>query len=414
MSTKVQRSLIKLERFVFRPLFVFTTFMLVLFAIAQASGRLTLGFAHLFDDELNRILATQGVELTGLRGDWRGLNPVVRVDRAVFPAGVIDRLELELDVLESLFRSAPVARRMRIAGAEIHLERGAAGWQLRGMPPQDETIDVEGLINHSDEMSGVVTLHLHGQDGTLEQLVGHLTATNRGGVHTINASVLNPSSDGKGLHLALQRREAVPGLKEPEDQLAIDGQLALPSLLTGMANLNLIVHEGAWYAFDQQGAARLQIEVQNIDLPGDNDELTATASLIATQREDTWAVLADEISLHSGAEAFTLDPVRLSARVGADDELQLAEIFKPEPGPRLRLWVEELDLARLSRFAGQAVGDWEPVGRWVRALNVQGKASNIHAFADPDMGFGYSTSISAIGMNGYKGAPTLRNVQGVL
>ena len=71
-----QFSLGKIERYVFRPLFVFLTFVVVLLAIVQSTGRFAMYALYLFDDEVNAVLAGRQINAHGLEGDWHGLNPV--------------------------------------------------------------------------------------------------------------------------------------------------------------------------------------------------------------------------------------------------------------------------------------------------------------------------------------------------
>ena len=91
---------ISTERFVLRPLIVFVTFCLVLLAMVQGGGRMVMSVVGLLEDEINLVLQTQRIQVHGVRGGWQGLNPVIRLVRAEFPAGEIDGLEVELDLLE--------------------------------------------------------------------------------------------------------------------------------------------------------------------------------------------------------------------------------------------------------------------------------------------------------------------------
>jgi uncharacterized protein YhdP len=414
MPAKVPQSLRKLERFVVRPLFIFSTFVLILFAIAQASGRLTLGIAHLFVDELNRVLAVRDIRLEGLKGDWLGLNPIVRIERADFPAGVLRDVELELDVLESIFRSALVARRIGLSQGELHVERSGAGWRLRGMRDEGESFDVWPLLNHSDEIQGVVTIVLHGQNGEQESLVGRVALTNRGGVHKVSASVVNPLVEETGLHFAIERSEAVPGIKEAVDLAVADGRLSVPSLLTHMPDVDLVLHEARWRAFDEHGSGALHLEVVDVVPPGGNERLSASVAMKIMQSDAHWTALAENVSISSDDGRYVFAPIWASFRQDRTPEIPLAEVFREEEGPAFRLWLEEFDLTSFNRFALTAMGDWEPVGRWLEALDVRGRLSNVHAFFGDGQGFGYVGSVSDLAMDGYGGAPTLRNVQGAL
>jgi len=165
-STKRNLSLGHIERFVFRPLFVFFTFAMVLLAIFQAGGRFAMASLSLFEAEINTALNTQSISVDGLLGAWRGLNPVVFIERLQFPAGTVTAIEAELDVLESMARSAPVARLLAFEQATLFAEQSASGaWRLRGLQPSGRQIEVTETLWHSDELRGRVELHLHSDNG---------------------------------------------------------------------------------------------------------------------------------------------------------------------------------------------------------------------------------------------------------
>ena len=416
MSTRVPKSLIKLERFVFRPLFVFTTFVLVLFAVVEVGGRFTLAAIHIFSDDVNQLLASREIQLTGLRGDWRGLNPVVRVDRATFPAGTLDGIEFELDVLESIFRSTLIARRIDLAQGELHVERIEGQWRLRGMPAPAEIFDVVPLVNHSDEMSAHVDVVLHGKlqgADKQETLVASVRSTNRGGRHMVNASIVNAAVADQSLQLALQRSDDLLWTKQAGDRLVLSGALTLPTILTGVP-LNLNVVQGSFHAIDHFGRGQLQVQVR-AEPPGVSGELSVVADLRVAQTDAVWTAVAEELSIHIVGQRFGLAPVHFRFQGAEDDELVLPALFADvETAPQFRMWLENIDLTELSQFASTVMGTEEPTGRWVDGLKVAGTANNVHVFFDPADGFGYSTSLAEIAIEGYGGAPTLRNVQGTL
>ena len=207
-------SLGQIERYLFRPLFVFFTFCLVLLAIFQASGRFTMASLALFEEDINMLLNSQNINVAGLRGSWRGLNPVVTVERIEFPAGEVSRLEAELDVLESMFRSAPIARLVAAEQLELHTERTADGWRLRGMPAQAQQFDFMDSLRHSDELRGRVRVHLYNlvqPNGMVQDtLEAEVLVTNRGGVHHADLALRNVSDGGELIARAWQRDSLWP------------------------------------------------------------------------------------------------------------------------------------------------------------------------------------------------------------
>ncbi|NBQ11655.1 MAG: hypothetical protein EBU29_06260 [Gammaproteobacteria bacterium] len=102
------------------------------------------------------------VSATALRGRFSGFTPVVeleglRLGAPGAPAVTAEALTLELDVLESLYRRLPIARRLALRGVAIALEKDEAGLRLRGFPvaPADAALPAQVLraIYHADAVS---------------------------------------------------------------------------------------------------------------------------------------------------------------------------------------------------------------------------------------------------------------------
>ncbi len=408
-------SLNQIERFLFRPLFVFFTFCLVLLAIFQATGRFTMAALDLFEEEINTALNTQSISLEGLQGDWRGFNPVVRVARLVFPAGEVTGLEAELDVLESIFRSALIASLLAADEVALHVEQVEGAWRLRGMQPQAQQFDVTDLLWHSDEMRGRIMLYLQAASGQRDQLSGEVLITNRGGLHHVTAQVANPLSE-ETLNLSAWQRRAIWLIRDYAHGLTLEGALRVPEAISAMPALTLRVQD-AHYA-DQAGAGtgRLRLALEGLLLAGTNAELSTGVGVSLQRRKDQWRGLVDQLDLLVNADELGLGPVYLAGHVpepqpaGLPPGLEL--IGTQTPPPVFSLWVQQLNLSELGDFFVRHLGEWGPAGRWVRNLELQGTAHNLHGFFDLDEGLGYMASLSDISMQGYKGAPTVANVQG--
>ena len=203
-----QFSLGNIERYVFRPLFVFLTFIMVLLAIVQASGRFAMYALYLFENEVNAVLVSRQINTHGLEGDWRGLNPVLRIEKVSFPAGVVTGVEVEIDVLESMLRSALIPQRVYIASADVHLEQIDSGWQLRGMVGEND-IDVTQMLRHVDDLAGLLKLHLASLEGISDVLQARLTLVNRGGLHYGKVVLDNAAVQGLQFEAEVWQRERV-------------------------------------------------------------------------------------------------------------------------------------------------------------------------------------------------------------
>ena len=138
-----------------RPLTRFAALVItavtVCFAAVQLGGRVFFAQLPHFEGAINALLAERGVQLKGLRGRWRGLNPGVFIEHLWFPAGEASGFDFELDLLESLGRNRVAARRMTVADGHLTLARTAAGWRLQGQAAETE-LDLWTLFLHSDQM----------------------------------------------------------------------------------------------------------------------------------------------------------------------------------------------------------------------------------------------------------------------
>ncbi len=124
----------------------------VCFATVQLCGRAVFAQLPRFEATVNAVLAGRGMQVQGLRGHWRGLNPGVFIAHVWFPAGEAEGFDFELDLLESLGRNRVVARRMTVAGGHLTFERtDAAGWRLQGQRTAGG-FDAQTLFFHSDQV----------------------------------------------------------------------------------------------------------------------------------------------------------------------------------------------------------------------------------------------------------------------
>ena len=408
-------SLRHIERFLFRPLFVFFTFGLVLLAIFQAGGRFSMSALALFEDELNAVLSTQRIQVEGLSGDWRGLNPVIMAQRLEFPAGTITGLHVELDVLESMVRSTPVAKLLAVEELAIHAERTDEGWRLRGMSGQPPQLELADSIRHSDELRGRVHLFLHADTEHEEKLIADVLVASRGGLHHASVQVSNPL-DGGQLNVSAWQRDAMWPIQEQAAAVIIQGAMRVPRALLDMPELTLHVGDGHYADTAGIGSGALQLAVQGLLLPASNDALDAELTLALAREDDRWRGRIESLRTQVAGDEYAMGPIYLHGEVPEKKSSHLeaaVELIAAEaPRPLLSIWLEELNLGELGAYFARHLGDWEPAGRWVQALALQGMARNIHGFYDPELGLGYMASLTDIQMQGYKGAPAIANVRG--
>ena len=86
---------VRLRRYVVAPLILFLCGLVVVSAVALGVGRTVLFFVSEFTPQLNDVLASKRISLEGVQAHWRGINPVMRVQKVTVGAGQFDNLELE-------------------------------------------------------------------------------------------------------------------------------------------------------------------------------------------------------------------------------------------------------------------------------------------------------------------------------
>ena len=414
MSTPPQPSFFqRFSRVVLRPLFLFLTFALVLMAILQAGGRFSMAVLHLFEDELNAVLQTQNISVAGLRGDWRGLNPRISVESVVFPAGQIARMELELDVLESMFRSAWVPHTLVVAGAEVHLEQAAQGWRLRGMGGAPLQLSLDGLLRHSDHLAGRLDVLLHPRVGEVARMQADLKMVNRERMHFAELSLWNAASAAQRIQLAFWQTEAV--LAKGSMTATLSGSLALPVALTGLSDFIVEVTDGAWSEEFGKGDGVLGLAFDGLSLSAEGQNLSGSVQFAAGRDAQRLRFSSTPLVLQAGADELLLRPFFGQSKLPENDDSALAvatELLQPKDNaPLLQVWIDQLDIREVSSFVVSHFAGYERVVAWVDGLAVRGKANNIHLFFEPDAGLGYGASLADLSVKGFKGVPTLRNAQ---
>ncbi len=418
------------EPFLLRPVFLLLTFSLVLMALFQGLGRLAMANLHLYEQDVNELLAGQKIELVGLRGDWRGFNPIVTVDTVAFPAGVATGVLFELDVLESSLRSVVVPDRVHVDQVTMKLVQTDAGWRLDGFEPQADGIDVTKPLQHVDELTASVRVNLENRAGVEGAVHGRVRVANREARHYVQLVLADSEgalddSAAQRLTAELWRHDVVTFLQPGALSARFDGTLTLPPALLGADDVRLAVKDSWWDERDGVGAGRLALAAEGIRLPGVENSLSAEAALVAERFGGVASAAVETLALAAGGRLLALPDARLGLELpqpptAAREWLQTNR-FVDDDAPEasaapamVRLWMDRLDLTEVTAFVGEQLNGWEPVDRWLRGLAARGEILNFHAFYDPAKGLGYGGTLSDLQVRGYRGAPSVTDAQGQL
>ncbi|MEZ5558760.1 MAG: AsmA-like C-terminal region-containing protein [Pseudomonadales bacterium] len=385
---------------IFRPLLVLLTLSLLVIALMQSLGRVGAALLDDLEPAVNQLLSPARIRVHGLHGDWRLLNPIIRIDRVEMPAGELQGVVFELAAAESALRSDLVAHRVQVRDGRLNLERAADGsWHLAGSRG-GTSFDPLPLLLQSDQLELELTLALADGRGEDEALRLSYLGGNQGGEHRhrVRLRNLQPDCAGCALQLDYHGRDGLWPLRAVEQRvrLSADG-FRVPRPLLGPSALTLDHLNFSW----QRGEARSQgawsIRADGFQLPG--------GGALAT-------TLTGEIG---GTAERQLGSIRDWQLTEADQTWTLPDVHV-EVTPELVLgWIETLDLGTAARFAEGALAGVEPAASWVRALAIEGRAHNLRGYYRPgSKDFGYAATLDGLNLEGYKGIPWVRGVAGEL
>ena len=183
-SAQVDPAKASMAPYVVRPIFVIVTVFVLLVALCQIGGRILFAQLSRFEPYLNEQLLERGVELHGLEGDWRFLNPVVKLTSGVVPGAKFTDVKVEFDLLESLSRNRLILRYAHFGDLSATLVQDALGaWSLAGQRDAGDLIDWPELGWHSDQLEVTGTLRVKAFDAPLSELNIRAELSNFGGRH---------------------------------------------------------------------------------------------------------------------------------------------------------------------------------------------------------------------------------------
>ncbi len=389
---------------VLRPLFVFLTLAMLVGAFFQVTGRLMFAVLDKLEPGINHWLAPQGVTLNGLSGDWRRINPVIRIAEVRLPAGRIRGLHVEVDWLESLVRNRLVAQRISLDGGHLHLERGAEGWRLMGMAGGGD-FNPFGTLYHSDQIDVSLQVGFADAQGSVDEagdLAIRYRATNRRGEHRHRLSVRNLACEtGCVVRAAVDEVEAVPLLRQRQIQASLEGaNLKLPGPLLAGEGGRIDTLEGYWWRAGDASAGEARVRLTDLVINGKT--LQGGFDLAARGEGDVHHLALDGLRVVHGEDQWSLPGFWLTLENGPEDSLLMA-------------WTERLETGPAFDFVTALVPRRSAVFRWLNALQVRATALNVHAFVRfPSLETGYLATVRDLAVDGYNGAPWIRGASGEL
>ena len=377
-----------------RPALSFLVFLLVVSALVQGLGRLGMWLLDDLEGTANTWLDGYA-RLDGLEGGWDGLNPVASARRIELPAGWVERVTVELDVLESVRRNSPVLERLLIESSELTVERTGEGWRLAGMEAAASEFDLLRLLRDIDEIRFNGRMIVSGT--RKNSLAVEVRGVNRDGAHAYDLSLGNPDCEAPCRLEARWRAQDRTWAGRPEERyLALSGGVVLPGSFVdwlGLGDGLKLSAQGRWLERGDSGGGAFGVHLDRVGLPG-----------------GVFGSLSTELQggLRDGRrEGRLVDP----ALAAADADLRLGPVhFRTRPGGA-EFWIGRLQLGELADFLTVALGGVEAAHDWLGALKPDGELLNVHAMFGPE-GMGYAATFDALRTDSYRGVPWVRDAVG--
>ena len=347
----------------------------VLFALALTFGRITLLFPESVETFLNQKLAASDVKIQGMDSGWRVTNPIFHIKHLEFPQGVAHEIDIELAMIESLFRQQLVARRLVVKNVDLTLAPAAREQEFDFFQLIEQVQTNFEWVQHTDELIVAGTIALHNQRGT-QVWQANVRAVNQGGTHLYRADLSSPNTPQTGdLTFRADAVDTLFDIRQGDYQMTLHTS-ALPLDLsqftgsTGLPQLNL-TSSAAWERRSGLVSGRAQVEL------GEQDEAQLYANLGIVFRK------TNDQPMRFRVESPTLRT--------SDYEAVLSDWFVAFDTDRLFGTTQNLHLQELTPAAITLLRDDESTVAWLTQVGVRTTlnrlefffdASGLHWFAD--------------------------------
>ncbi|MCY3639433.1 MAG: DUF3971 domain-containing protein [Gammaproteobacteria bacterium] len=366
----------------------------------QTLGRVGAWLLDDFEGALNAYLG-EGVTVSGLRGDWQGLNPVVRAARVELPAGSMERVLIELDWPETLLRSRWIMQRLFVERADLEIVRNGNGWGLAGPTREAQGIDWLGLINYTDEIRFRGRISVAGDPHSALDV--EVLGFNRDGLHGFDIRAAD-SSCGRDRDCAarLQWRHWPHRWSPPPAQryLSLQGKMSLPLAYLGLPNLGEALAIGAagqWTERNGVGGGEFALEAKQLHGDGNpSSGASLEARLAVATRDGIHHAVVPKARLKTEESAWDLRPVHARGGEG-----------------HVQAWIDELSLAELGGFLTSALPEDSGTASWIMGADARGILRNVHLAYGAESA-AYSATFDGLRTASHRGLPMLRDASGAL
>ncbi len=394
------------HKFIIRPLAILVTTLVLMLALVQSVGRISVGFLSDFTPEINATLKPLNVKLTGVSASWRGLNPVVKIAKLEFGAGHINALEIELALLESLRQVTWIPEFLKWDQFHLYVNQTEKGWRLRNQGDIELPFDLAKIAQKGKRIVGEVEVFLTPAEAELLSYSLTLDLANYWGGRFGHMSVALMGQDRQPLTIGYLSNGNWHSPGAPSESYFAAGSLIVPAglvvdseLLLTLSNGNLNILGGN----KTSGQTNVRVVLSKSPLLVDDFSLDFVLQLQSLDHHLVGAL--SQIGLSNSSKSIELTELLIRLDLAEDNQSIGIEKSKPV----FEMWSERQDIGSVSDFLIGTTKDSLVLTEWLVALNASGLAQNLHLFFDPELGFGYAAEVGTVGFQGYRGVPSLSN-----
>ena len=389
--------------YIVRPLFFILTVVLLVSAAGQLGGRIIFANLERLEPRLNALLAEQGIAVSGLSGDWRFFNPILKIASLKAPGVDTSVVWAEIDTLESLARNRVVLRNAAADEVRLSLVQDEAGiWSLEGQAPSNNTFDWRSLLWHSDQLDVQVYVGVRAFGRPASELDLNLNFSNFGGRHRGIVSVADVDGCGScGLkaqynveEAALWFRERQGGAVVRAENFELRGSLAT---LAGLSYLKLGDLDGRLLLQGERFSGPLSLLDSEVRLPGGK---TTGLSLLA----EGWSI--DDGS----TAALQVNALQLAGAGNVLDVRDALLNWAVEDGALLL--VPQVNVGAITDVVGNMLAEDSSTTRWIRRLGMSGTFTRLLASWSGAHGIGFGGDFHNVYMQSVGGVPSIAQLEG--
>ena len=378
---------------------------LCLVAICQIGGRIA--FAHLdrFEPFLNERLADRGIELHGLEGGWRFLNPVIEIANASVPGAQFVDAKIEFDLLESLSRNRLILRYAHFSDLSATLVQDVEGnWSLLGQRKMGDLIDWPTLGWHSDQLEVAGSVKVKAFDAPMSELQLRAELSNFGGRHRglVSLGVVG-ACEGCSLIARYSVEESLLWMRERAGGAVVQSHnFSLrhsAAALLGLAGLDVPHLDTRW---------RLQGDRFYGALALDSTQIQIEEAQPVTLSIHTNGWIQDDAT----ASALSVDEVSLS--VAGERTVLRRGLLNYDALTGGHFWLPHLKADNASLKLGQALPEGSKGRIWVERLGITAEFREFHAFWGGGEPVRFRADYREMHANNFEGIPGFDNLAGTL